>query len=188
MWMERPMSLADDLQKLEELHRNGSLNASEFAQAKAALLANPNAPVDGQLGQHLSDQLADVRYQNELAQIDRQWQIEQQRYLIADRYGRRHVPTPGMGIGGAVVGGIFGVFWTIMAFAITGSAPDAGPFPIVKVVFPLFGVLFTGAAIGYGIYCYNRAQQYQQAFQAYQARREAFRQGEDTSIRGQNPV
>ncbi len=169
------MSLADDLQKLEELHRNGSLNAAEFAQAKAALLTGSQAPTDGQLGQHLSEQLADVRYQNELAQLDRAWQIEQQRYLIADRYGRRLVPTPGMGIGGAVIGGVFGVFWTIMAFAITGSAPDVGPFSVAKVIFPLIGVLFTGAAIGYGIYCYNRAQQYQRAFQAYQTRREAVR-------------
>jgi hypothetical protein len=93
-----------------------------------------------------------------------------------------------MGIGGAVVGGVFGVFWTIMAFAITGSAPDEGPFTIAKVIFPLLGVLFTGAAIGYGIYCYSRAQRYQQAFQAYQARREAFRQDADTGIRRQDPV
>jgi hypothetical protein len=182
------MSLADDLQKLEELHRNGSLSAAEFAQAKAALLAGPSAPADGQLGQHLADQFADVRYQNELAQIDREWQIEQQRYLITNRYGLRQVPTAGMGIGTAVVGGVFGVFWTIVALAITGSAPDAGPFSIAKVVFPLFGVLFTGAAIGYGIYCYNRAQQYQRAFQEYQARREAFRRDADTGTGRQNPV
>jgi hypothetical protein len=93
-----------------------------------------------------------------------------------------------MGIGTAVVGGVFGVFWTIIALTITGSAPDEGPFSIVRVVFPLFGVLFTGTAIGYGIYCYNRAQQYQRAFQAYQARREAFRQDADTGTGRQNPV
>jgi hypothetical protein len=40
-----------------------------------------------------------------------------------------------------------------------------------KVIFPLFGVLFIGAAVGFGIYAYNRGQRYQQAYQAYQRRR-----------------
>ena len=78
-----------------------------------------------------------------------------------------------MGLGMAVVGGVFGLFWTIMAIAITGSAPDFGPFAIAKVVFPLFGVVFIVGAIYYGIHCYSRAQQYEEAFAAYQARRKS---------------
>lgn len=172
------MSLADDLIKLEDLRRSGALNESEFAQAKATLLngdpAGPAPPDTDHLAQHL----AEVRHQNELAQIDRQWQIEREQYLIPDRYGRRHVPTAGFGIGGAVVGGLFGVFWTIMAFAITSGAPDHGPFSIAKVAFPLFGVVFTVAAIGYGLYTASRAEKYQAAFRAYQQRR-ARAQGDD---------
>jgi hypothetical protein len=164
------MGIADELQKLEQLRRNGSLSPEEFTQAKAALLANPGTPNDPQLGQHLADQLAEVRYQNELARIDREWEVERAQYLIADRYGRRQVPTPGMGIGAAVVGGVFGAIWLVMAIAITGSAPDFGPFAIAKVVFPLFGVLFILTAVGWGIHCYGRAQKYEQALRAYQAR------------------
>jgi hypothetical protein len=166
------MSIADELSKLEELRRSGALSETEFAQAKAALLRGAPAAAEPQLGQHLADQLAEVRHQNDLAQIDREWEIERQQYFISDRYGRRQVPTAGMGIGMAVIGGVFGLFWTIMAFSITGGAPDAGPFAIAKVIFPLFGIVFIGAAIGYGIYCYSRAQQYQQAYEAYRARRE----------------
>jgi hypothetical protein len=135
------------------------------------VLAGSNAPPGEPLGQHLSDQLAEVRYQNELARIDREWQIERERYMIADRYGRRHVPTAGMGLGAAVVGGAFGVFWTVMAFSITSGGPDFGGFGFAKVAMPLFGVVFTVAAIGYGLHAYSKAQQYEKAHAAYQARR-----------------
>jgi hypothetical protein len=165
------MSLVDELAKLEELRRRGALSDAEFTQAKAALLAGAPAASGQQLGEHLADQLAEVKHQNELAQIDREWEIERQQYLIRNRMGMAQVPTAGMGIGMAVVGGVFGVFWTIMAVAITGSAPDIGPLPIIKVVFPLFGVVFTLAAVGFGVYAYSRAQKYQEAFAAYQARR-----------------
>ncbi len=165
------MSIADELAKLEDLRSRGALTEAEFAQAKAALLSGGAAAPDAQLGQHLSEQLAEVKYQNELARLDREWEMERQNYYLTDRYGRRQLPTPGMGIAVAVIGGGFGLLWTVFAAAITGSAPDEGPFSVVKVIFPLFGVLFIVIAIGYGIYAYNRARAYQRAYQAYQARR-----------------
>jgi hypothetical protein len=166
------MSLADELQKLEDLRRSGALSNVEFAQAKAALLAGTTAAPENQ---PLAKQLAEVRLQNELAQIEREWDIERQKYLIQNRYGARIVPTSGMGIGMAVIGGIFGLFWTVMAVAITGSAPDIGPFWIAKIIFPLFGVLFICGAVGFGIYAHTRAQAYQRAFEEYQARLRALR-------------
>ncbi len=39
---------------------------------------------------------------------------------------------------GGIIGVVFGIFWTVMAFEITKSAP----FPLVHVLFPLFGILF----------------------------------------------
>jgi hypothetical protein len=58
-----------------------------------------------------------------------------------------------------------------MAIAITSGGPDFGPFATARAVFPLFGVVFIVAAIGWGVYCYTRAQKYDAAFRAYQARR-----------------
>lgn len=165
------MSLVDELAKLEELRRRGALSESEFAQAKAALLSGAPGGSDQQLGQHLADQLAEVKYQNELAQIDRAWEMERQQYLIRGQHGTTHVPTAGMGIGTAIFGSVFGIFWTIMAVSITSGGPDFGGFSAVKAFFPLFGIVFTVAAIGYGMYAYSRAQKYQDAFAAYQARR-----------------
>jgi hypothetical protein len=167
------MSLADDLMKLEELKRTGALTEEEFAQAKAKLLADgPTAATDA-VAETLAAQLAETRYQNELARIDREWQIEREKYMAPDRYGRRHVPTVGTGRATSLIGGIFGAFWTIMAFAITSGAPNDGPFVFAKVFFPLFGVAFTVGAIAYGIHLVGKAEAYNRAFAEYQKRREA---------------
>ena len=53
-----------------------------------------------------------------------------------------------MGAVGSAIGIIFGVFWTIMAFTITQNAP----FPLVHVMFPLFGLLFIGMGVANLIY------------------------------------
>src|SRR5688500_14678191 len=117
------MSIADELSKLEDLRRRGVLSESEFAQAKAAVLAGTDAPADS-ASEHLAEHLADVRQQNDLARLDREWQMEREQYLVAGRRGVRHVPTTGASLAGAGVVGVFGVFWTIFAFAITSSAPS----------------------------------------------------------------
>jgi hypothetical protein len=165
------MSIADDLTKLEQLRHNGALSDDEFARAKAALLSGSPAGADPQLGQHLADQLAEVKHQNELAQIDREWAMEREQFMVMTQYGRKMIPTPGIGIGMALIGGVFGALWTIVALSITGNAPDEGPFPIFKMIFPAFGVIFTIGAIAMGLYVYSRALKYQQAFAAYKARR-----------------
>ena len=168
------MSIADELTKLEELRRSGALSDQEFAQAKARLLNAPAAP-EQQFGRHLSEQLSEVKYQNELTRIDREWEMERQQYMVRDRYGARYVPTAGLGVATMIIGGLFGGLWTVMAVAITGDAPDVGGFTIAKVIFPLFGVLFIAVGIGWGLYAVNKAQQYQRAYEAYKARRDTVR-------------
>ncbi|MGL6072532.1 MAG: SHOCT domain-containing protein [Fimbriiglobus sp.] len=163
------MNLADELRKLDDLRRSGILSDAEFQQAKALLLAGGGPPAEQPTSQLLSDQLAEVRHQNELTRIDREWEIERQQYLISGRYGRRHVPTAGDGITTAVVGGGFGLLWLIMALAVTSEVP----FPVVGIVFPLFGVVFIVAAVSSGVSCYSRAEKYDAAFQAYKRRRQA---------------
>jgi hypothetical protein len=135
------MGIADELAKLEELRRQGALSESEFAKAKAAVLGGAQTALPPEsLGRHLSDELAEVKYQNEIARIDREWEMERVQYLITNRYGRSQVPTQGLGVGVALVGGIFGALWTAFAFAITTSAPEVGPFAVARYVFPLVTV------------------------------------------------
>lgn len=160
------MSLADELHKLEALRRAGALTDAEFAQAKALLLSGQPAP-----GQHLTDQLAEMQYQNDLARIDRDWANERESYYVTGRYGQRNLPSAGAGIATAVIGGGFGAFWTFTAYSMSQAGPRIGNGISPGDFMPLFGVMLTLAAIGYGIYLYSRAHAYEQALAAYHARR-----------------
>src|SRR5690348_5211282 len=107
-WKRRSMNLADELQKLQELHRSGALTDEEFAAAKAAVLAKGNteaaAPTEPVLKEHLDE----VKRQNQLAQLDREWQNEREQYMIQGRNGMRMVPTRAMSVIGGVVVAVFG--------------------------------------------------------------------------------
>jgi hypothetical protein len=151
------MNLSDELRKLQQLRDEGVLNADEFAQAKAAVLARESAETKLQTADH---RLSELQFQTELARLDREWQMERERYMVSGRYGSKHVPSEGssalMGI--AVVG--FGIFWTIMAASM--GAP---------MFFPLFGVFFIGMGFFQSVNSYTKAGQYKQALKVYEERR-----------------
>jgi hypothetical protein len=171
------MSLAEEIKKLEDLRWNGTLTDEEFARAKAALIAKLEDQAEpghkGEAAGAVASQLAEVRYQNELARIDREWEIEKEKYLVTGKHGRRHVPTVAAGRAISIIGGVFGLFWTLIAFSITSDAPDEGPFRFTRIFFPLFGIAFTGGAVWLGIYMARKAEEYNRALTAYQERRTA---------------
>jgi hypothetical protein len=166
------MSLADELTKLEELRRSGALTESEFAKAKSLIL-NCTASSDDAVTEKIDEQLAEVRYQNELARLDREWEFERERYKITSRYGQRYIPTVWQSIASAVAIAVFGIFWTTMAFSITSMMPDFGPFALAGVIFPLCGLAFTSFGIFQGIHAYKKVEAYNRALAAYQRRRAA---------------
>lgn len=177
------MSLADDLAKLDDLRRSGALTDEEFARAKEALLNAPASaaqPPPEPLAEHLSAQLEEVQFQNELAQLDREWEREREKYMIVGRYGQRYLPTTGgSAIGGFVIVG-FGVVWTliasVMAFGANQAFSDHGeglnPFSIIPCAFPVFGVLFITFGIVLSVNSHKKAGEYRQAERAYQRKRE----------------
>jgi hypothetical protein len=162
------MDLADELRKLEELHRARSLTDEEFARAKAAVLADSGTPPAGALG----EQLAELRRENEVARLDREWEQERRQYLVAGRYGRSYEPTPGMSIlsGVLVVG--FGVLWTAMTAGLMGGPGGGFGF------FPLFGVVFIVVGLAVSVASYGKAVRYRQAYEAYQERRQQLLSGD----------
>jgi hypothetical protein len=165
------MTLADELKKLEELRWNGTLSDAEFAQAKAALLAKLEQSAEGAAG--LGEQLAEIRYQNELARLDREWESEKEKYVLTGRHGVRYLPSIGMGWYTAGVGGIVSVCWVILAVGITSAMPDSGDFGVVRILFPLIGGLLPLGAVAFGLYIVRRAGAYNRALAAYKARRAA---------------
>jgi hypothetical protein len=108
----------------------------------------------------MQEHLEEIKRQNEVAQLDREWQLERQQYMMANRYGRRQLPSQaGSVFGGVLIVG-FGIVWTAMAASM--GAP---------VFFPLFGVLFILVGVGVSIYSFTKAGAYQQALARYQRRR-----------------
>lgn len=58
---------------------------------------------------------------------------------------------------GSIGAALFGVFWLILAVAITSDAPNEFPFTLVKIIFPLFGVGFIISAIASAAYHFRNA-------------------------------
>jgi hypothetical protein len=112
--------------------------------------------------------LSHLEREARVARIDREWQVEREKYLVTGRHGRRQVPTTaGSAIGGIFMVG-FGIVWTIFAFSLTSNSPFGG-----GMLFPVFGVLFILLGAGWSIYAFNKAQEYERAHAEYRRRRQA---------------
>lgn len=155
------MDLGDQLQKLNDLRRQGALSDEEFAVAKQKLLGEPSSRFG-------NEQLDDLSLQNELFQLDRAWELERENYMLTDRYGRRHIPDKASVATGSLLVVAFGSLWTVTAVTMTGFG-QRGAF---SLAFPLFGVIFVLVGIGSSINAFSKAKQYQQALADYQRRRQ----------------
>lgn len=153
------MTISDELRKLDELRRNGTISGDEFEIAKKKTLEGPQ---DASHSEHLEE----IKAQNEIAQLDREWELERENYMVAGNNGHRHIP----GKASSVIVGIFivgfGIFWTAMAALMTGFGSDG-----VFSIFPLFGVLFVLFGAGMSIFAFVKAGEYEEAQQRYQRRR-----------------
>ncbi|MCI0680610.1 MAG: SHOCT domain-containing protein [Gemmataceae bacterium] len=159
------MNLADELRKLHELHRNGSLTDAEFAAAKARVLSQADAASGPGADQTMQQHLEEIKRQNEIAQLDRQWALERDRYMVPGNHGVRHLPSKGMSLFGGIAVAVFGAFWVAMASNIAGGMGGMASF------FPLFGVLFIAVGVGMSIYSFTKASQYEEAHARYLRRR-----------------
>jgi Short C-terminal domain len=160
------MSFSEELQKLAGLREKGLITQAEFEQAKKRLF---NEPSSTNIASNQQDRVMQLA---ELERIDREWELEREKYYMVGRYGRTYKPTTGSSLFGMLLVGGFGIFWTIMAFTITQSAP----FPLVGVVFPLFGIIFIGIAVYNGFNGMMKSEQYDLAERKYLNRRRLIEQ------------
>lgn len=169
------MSIADDLQKIEEMYAHGTLTREEFEQAKAKVLAESAAapaPQDSQTAR----QIAQLQQQNAVAQLDREWETERVQYMLRGGYGSRSVPTESGSIGSGIFCVGMGIVWLILGYSLTSSLRSSH-FP--SAIFPIFGVFFVVFGIVSGINSYAKAGQYREAEQRYQEKRARFLAGPD---------
>jgi hypothetical protein len=154
------MKIADEIQKLQELHASGALTDVEFSQAKARVLNGQSSAFTSSTVPMNDEKLRHIQLQHEIAALDREWQIEREKYFVTGRYGSRFIPTEVSSLVGALVIGGFGIFWTI-------SAASAGAPPF----FSVFGVVFVVLGVGSCLNSYRKAGEYQKAEQRYDQRR-----------------
>ncbi len=107
----------------------------------------------------------DVALEEELNAIDRAWHVERERYLVSSEFGRQQIPDKRRGLlAGAVLIGLAVVLFFLFRTLTPTRATEVGPFVSGFVL--LFGV-------GLGWFQYSKAVDYERAFDAYQARRNA---------------
>ena len=150
---QKIMSISDEIQKLDQLRRDGTLSSEEFELAKRQVLGGTHDAAD-------SDQLEDIKLQNEVAQLDREWELAREDYLVSGRYGARHFPSKVNSVLGAVAMVAFGIFWS----SLVASIPAPGFVSLVGYGIILFAVYF-------GISRFMKAHRYEEDQARYKRRR-----------------
>lgn len=150
------MSIAEELEQLIALRVQGMLSEDEFNQAKHELLTRRSDQQLAPGSDALSKQEEYLRWQHELAQLERDWKREQEGYKVKVRGpgGGRLVPTKEDSLlsgGGMILMGLFFAYVEGISF---------------------FPVLFVGSGIIGSLLIYKKAKAYEQAEQHYQARRQ----------------
>lgn len=78
-----------------------------------------------------------IRLQNDLEQLDREWQSQRSKYLVTNKRGEVSEPSAATSVIGGIVAAGFGIFWTVQASSM--GAP--GIIPVFGLVFVLIAVL-----------------------------------------------
>lgn len=131
-----------------EIHRSGNAVYSEVLEQVAART------------EQIADDVETIKLQNELERLDREWAMGREHYMIRGKNGEYNVPSSGGSIAGAVIAGLFGIFWITMA--ISTGAPW---------FFPCFGIFFILFAIFAAVFGSRKAGAYQSAQREYESRR-----------------
>jgi hypothetical protein len=110
--------------------------------------------------QTLVSDVAALKRNSEIEQLDRDWERKKENYLVRGKNGSTSLPNAAAAVFGSFVAMIFGVFWTI------ATASSGAP-----AFFSMFGVLFIGVAFFGMVTGVSKANAYKQAHSHYQRRR-----------------
>ena len=158
------MNIVEELERLQELYRNGTLTEEEFRQAKAAILAKAAEGRPTENTQAVHQQSEELQKQNAVLKIDKDWLEECTQHMWQDDFGNAREPKEWMWKLVAIFGTIFGICMFVPGIAVGGAAVAvAGVFALVIIV------AFAGCSAWY----YSKYDRYKKAYAAYQERRAA---------------
>jgi DNA-directed RNA polymerase subunit RPC12/RpoP len=109
----------------------------------------------------LADNLKVIELQNDLERLDREWDNQRIGLLVRGKNGHVSEPSSIGSMVGGVIAILFGIIW--MGFASSLNAP---------AFFPLFGLVFIGAAIFGMINGTAKANAYQNGLRDYEFKRQ----------------
>jgi hypothetical protein len=112
--------------------------------------------------QQIASDVSAIRRHSELEALDRQWMAQREQYLVSSRHGARSEPSAAGSLIGAILAGVFGIFWI-------GATTAAG----APGFFPVFGVIFVLAAAAMAVNGIVRASRYRTAEAEYLQQRQA---------------
>ena len=125
--------------------------------------------------EELSDRIDSLTSHNEVAELDRDWEVESKKYLVVGKHGSTFVPTKIESIFTALIAVTIGAVWTtftsLVALLMVSSSLLA--FPVI--IFPMVGVLILVSGIQSGISGVSKAEGYKRAEAQYHRRRAELR-------------
>lgn len=148
------MSIADEIAKLQALHAQGALTDDEFSQARARLHARL-------LDEWFASDPAYLRLENEIQQLDLDWERERESYMVRSRSGSLYVPSEVLSVLGVTAAVGFGIFLMVSAASMSTNASSALAGAILIILGPVVGIFY-----------YTKATEYKQAERNYQERRQ----------------
>lgn len=132
------MTMSHELQKLEALLHSGTLTPEEFQLAKRRVLEEGSVTVE-------QEELDVVKAQLALVQLERNWESDQEQYLVFGRNGVKCLPTKDggiIGLGAVVVFFCLGIF-----LAVAVARGRLGIWYLLRPEAILVELLFLGALI-----------------------------------------
>jgi hypothetical protein len=161
------MNIVEELERLQELYRNGTLTEQDFRQAKAAVLAKAAEGQSTENTQAVHQQLEELQKQNAILKIDRDWLEERTQHVWQDDFGNAREPKEWHWIFALVFGIIFGTCAFVVGICAEGwTAKGVGVGGVLALVFI---AIFAGCSAWY----YSKYDRYKKAYAAYQERRAA---------------
>lgn len=109
----------------------------------------------------LARDVNDLKVDNEVERIDREWQMERDRMLLRGDGGTAGEPSVATGVITMIGGVAIGIGW----FYFTSSMGPQGGY------FPWFGILVALVAVGGGLWHLSKAWEFQSREREYRARR-----------------
>lgn len=167
------MTLADELRSLDQLQQSGVLTVEEFKQAKEVLLHPPGRPVEATTPSNVERQLETIQVQNEVAQLDREWEQSVPTYEFTGRYGQRFLPNLLSGLIYFFVGGSCGLLWALASFLFAEALSQFPPLDWFFYAIAALSVLFALTSVFRGVAHFVVSQNYATAFRRYKTRRAA---------------